>query len=184
MDFWDFDINTIQMKLVVWCYLLARRNQHLDTTVTCAIAQTDGIEMCNIPTLEATKIFQQLHEDLKQNYCNDKARRDKYLLKKVNLELHYGDKEKANTIRNIQRDECCNQCYCNFNFHQGTSITSQEINRIHILMLQNIMEEYKEDDEFKRIDPKKVDKNEASFWKTNNSILDNQTTKILYSSQK
>ena len=38
IDFWDFDIHTIKMKSVFWCYLLAKKKRYLDTTereMTC-----------------------------------------------------------------------------------------------------------------------------------------------------
>ena len=81
--------------------------------------------MYNTPTL-GVEIIQQLQEDLKQHYCDDRARRDKYLLSKEYLESDTGDEEKANAIRNIKKVERCNQCYHNFKFYQRTGITAQE----------------------------------------------------------
>ena len=60
MDFWDFDVHTIKMKKAVQCYLIARRKQHLDTTIICAVARIEGINMYNTLTPEAIKIIQKL----------------------------------------------------------------------------------------------------------------------------
>ena len=86
-------------------------------------------------------------------------------MSKANLESEAGDEEKAKAIRNIIKAERCNQCYCNFKFHQGTGILTQEINPIQIPKLWKTMAEYEEDDEFDWIDPKKVDKNDESKWR-------------------
>ena len=100
---------------------------------------------------------------MKQHYRDHKAKRDKYLLSKANLELDAGDKEKENTIRNIKKVECRNKCYRNFKFHQGTGVSAQAINRIYIPISWNTMEEYEEDGELKWIDPKKFDKDNESL---------------------
>ena len=65
MDFWDFGIHTIKIKLGFWCHLEARRKRHLDTTVIFKAAQKEGLYMFNTTTEEVTKIIQQLHIDLK-----------------------------------------------------------------------------------------------------------------------
>ena len=67
-----------------YSYLLTRRKYYLDTTMICAVAQKEGIKMYNTLTLEAIKITQQLQEDLKQHYQDDKAKRDKCMLSKAN----------------------------------------------------------------------------------------------------
>ena len=85
----------------------------------CAAAQIEEIEIYNPPTLKATKMIQQLQEDVKQHYYNDRVgvvRGNKYLLSKENIESDASDKEKANAIRNIKRAKRCNQCYHNLNF--------------------------------------------------------------------
>ena len=166
MDFWDLDVHTIKLKKAFCCYLLARRKWYLDTTVICTAAWKKGIDMYSTSTPEPIKIIQQLWEDVKQHYQDDKIRRDKDLLSKANLESDAGDEEKANIIRHIKKAERRNQCYQKFRFHQGTEISAQEINRIQLPMSWNAMEEYKEDDEFKWIDPKKVDKDNKSLWWT------------------
>ena len=86
-------------------------------------------------------------------------------MSKANLESEAGDEEKAKAIRNIKKAERRNQCYRNFKFHQGTGISTQEINRIQIPKLWKTMAEYEEDDEFGWIDPKKVDKDDESQWR-------------------
>ena len=158
MDFWNFEVHTLKMKKSLWCYLLKRRKLHLDTTVICTAAHAEGIDMFNSSTADAIKVVGHLREDLKKHYWNNKKRRDEYLLSKANLESEAGDEEKANTIRNIKKAERRNQCYRNFKFHQGTGISTQEINQIQIPKLWKTMAEYEEDDEFDWIDPKKVDK--------------------------
>ena len=60
MDSWDFDVHTLKMKKVFWGYLLARRKRYLDTTVICAAAQKEGVDMYNTPTPEAIETIQQL----------------------------------------------------------------------------------------------------------------------------
>ena len=120
------------MKKALWCYLLKRRKLHLDTTVICTAAKAEGIDMFNSSTPEAIKVVEHLQEELKKHYRNNKTRRDEYLLSKANLESEAGDEEKAKAIRNIKKAERRNQCYCNFKFHQGTGISTQEINRIQI----------------------------------------------------
>lgn len=90
----------------------------------------EGIDTFNTTIVEVIKIIKQLHIDLKQHYQNDGAKRDEYLLNKTNLESEAGDEEKAIAIWNLKRAKCCNQYYCNFTFHRGTGIMSQEINRI------------------------------------------------------
>ena len=130
MDFWDFDIHTTKMNKTFWCNLLARRKQHMNTTVICAETQKEGIDMYNTPTLEATEIIQKLQEGLKQQYRDDRARRDKYLLSKENLESDAGEEEKSNVTRNIKQGKHCNQCYCNFNFTK--ELVSYHITSHHI----------------------------------------------------
>ena len=164
MDFWDFEVHTLKMKKALWCYLLKRRKLHLDTTVICTAAKAEGIDMFNSSTPEAIKVVKHLREELKKHYRNHKTRRDEYLLSKANLESDAGDEEKAKAIRNIKKAERRNQCYRNFKFHQGTGISTQEINRIQIPKLWKTMAEYEEDDEFGWIDPKKVDKDDESQW--------------------
>ena len=44
-DYWDFDVHTLKMKKTFWRYLIARRNNYLDTTVICTAAREEGIEM-------------------------------------------------------------------------------------------------------------------------------------------
>ena len=75
-----------------------------------------------------------IREDLKQHFCDDRARKYEYLLSKANLESDAGKEEKVNAIKNIRKAERRNQYYCNFNFHERTGITSQEINRMQIPM--------------------------------------------------
>ena len=58
MDFWDFDIHTIKMKLGFWCHLRARRKRHLDTTIICKAAQKTGLGMFDTTTEEVRKIIQ------------------------------------------------------------------------------------------------------------------------------
>ena len=91
MDFWDFDIHTIKMKLEFWYHLWARQKHHLDTTVVCESARKLGIDMFNTTTEGVTKIIQQLHINLKQHYQDNRAQRDEYLLNKANLESDAGD---------------------------------------------------------------------------------------------
>ena len=99
------------MKKVFWCYLIARRTLHLDTTVICKAAKEEGIEMYNTSTPEALKIVKQLREDLKEHYQDHKTKRDKYLVSKANLELDTGEEEKAKAIRDIKNTERRNQCF-------------------------------------------------------------------------
>ena len=145
--------------------LSCKKKPHLDTTVICAAARQEGIEMYNTPTPEALEIVKQLQEEMKENYRDHKTKRDGYLLSKANLESDAGEEEKSNTIRNIKKAECRNQCYRNFRFHQGTGISAQEINRIKIPKSWKKMEEYEEDDEFKWEDPKQADKDDDSLWR-------------------
>ena len=94
---WNLENNTPRKtKKACWCYLIARRKLHLDTTVMCAAAREEGIEMCNTPTTEALKIVKKLREDLKEHYRDHKTKRDKYLLSKANLE---SDAEKKGNQR-------------------------------------------------------------------------------------
>ena len=129
-DSWDFDVHTLKMKKTFWSYLIARGKLHLDTTVICAAAREEGIEMYNTPTLEAFKIVKQLQEDLKEHYRDHKTKRDEYLLSKANLESAAGKEEKSKAIKDIKKVERRNQYYRNFLFHQGTGISAQEINQI------------------------------------------------------
>ena len=101
----------IEDEKAFWCYLIARRKYHLDTTIICAAAREEGVEMYNTTTLEAFKIVQQLWEYLKKHYQDHKTKRDEYLLSKENLESDTGDEEKANAIKNVKRGERRNQCY-------------------------------------------------------------------------
>ena len=94
MNFWDFEIHTIKMKLEFWCHLKARRKRHLDTIVICKAAQKEGIDIFNTTAVAVIEIIKQLHINLKQHYQDDRARRDIYLLNKANLELDTGDAEK------------------------------------------------------------------------------------------
>ena len=55
-DFLDFDVHTLKIKKAFWCYLIARRKRHLDTTIICAVASEEGIEMYNTTTPKALKI--------------------------------------------------------------------------------------------------------------------------------
>ena len=71
------------------------------------------------------------------------------MLNKANLESEAGDKEKVDAIRNFKRAKRRNQCYRNFNFHRGTGIMSQEIDRIQIPISWKAMEKYEENAEFK-----------------------------------
>ena len=121
----------------------------MDTTVICAVAREEGIEMYNTPTLAALEIVKQLKEDLKEHYCNHKAKRDEYLLSKANLKSDAGKEEKAKAVRDIKKAEHRNQCYWNFRFHQGTGKSAQEINQTQIPRSWKTMEEYIEDVEFK-----------------------------------
>ena len=86
--------------------------------------------------------------DLKAHYPDHKTKRDEYLLSKANLSQDAGDKDKANTIRNIKKAERRNQCYRNFRFYQGTGKSAQAINRIQIQKSRIILQEYEEDAEF------------------------------------
>ena len=164
-DYWNFDVHTLKMKKAFWSYLIARRKCHLDTTVICAAAREEGIEMFNTSTPAALEIEKQLQEDLKEYYCNHKTKRDEYLLSKVNLESDAVEEGKENTVRNIKKAERRNQCYWYFPFYQGEGISAQEINRIQIPESWKTMEEYVEDDEFEWADPKKVDKDSDSLWR-------------------
>ena len=114
-----FDVHTLKTKKACWCYLIARRKLHLDTTVICAAAREERIKMCNTPTLEALKIGKKLQEDLKKHYRDHKTKRDEYLLSTPNLKSDAGKEEKAKAIRDIKKAERRNQCYRNFLFHQG-----------------------------------------------------------------
>ena len=84
------------MTKAFWCYLIARRKRHLDTTVICAAAKQEGIDMYITSNTEALKVIQQLREDLKKHYQNHKTKRDEYLLSKANLESDAGNEEKTN----------------------------------------------------------------------------------------
>ena len=76
MSFWDLDVHTLKMKKTFWGNLLARRKSHLDTTMICAVAWKEWVDMYNTPTPEVLEIIQQLWEDLKQHDWDDKATRD------------------------------------------------------------------------------------------------------------
>ena len=91
MDLWDFEVHTLKKTKAFWCYLPIRRKLQLDTTVICKATKGEGIGMVNTSTPEATKIVQQLQEDLKKHYHDHKTKRDEYVLSKVNLELDAGD---------------------------------------------------------------------------------------------
>ena len=93
------------MTKACWCYLIARRKFHLDTTVICAAAKEEGIDMYNTTTPKAHKIVQQLEQDLKEHYQDHKTKRDEYLLSKVDLESVTGEEEKAKAIRAIKKAE-------------------------------------------------------------------------------
>ena len=93
-DYWDFNGHTLKMKKVCWCYLIVRRNLHLDTTVVYAAAREEGIEMYNTPTPEALKIVKQLQEDWKEHYRDHKTKRDEYLLSKSDLKSDADEEEK------------------------------------------------------------------------------------------
>ena len=86
------------MKLTFCHYLTVRRKRHFDTNVVCKASKKKGIEIFNILKLKATKIIQQLHIDLKQQYYDNRARRDEYLLSKANLESYVVDEGKVNAI--------------------------------------------------------------------------------------
>ena len=130
----------------------------MDTTVICAAAREEGIEMYNTPTPDTLKIVKQLQKDLKEHYRDHKTKRDEYLLSKANLESDAGEKEQSKAIRDIKKPERRNQCYWDFWFHQRTGISAQEFNRIQISKSWKTIEEYVEDAKFKWEDPKKVDK--------------------------
>ena len=66
-DYWEFGVYTMKMKKACWCYLIARRKLHLDTTVICAASREEEIKMYNTPILEALEIVKQLGEDLKKH---------------------------------------------------------------------------------------------------------------------
>ena len=102
-DYWDFDVHTLKMKKAFWCYLITRRRLHLDTTVICAAAREEGIEMYNTPTPEALKIVKQLQEDLKEHYRDHKTKRDEYLLSTANLESDAGKEEKNKGNKRYQK---------------------------------------------------------------------------------
>ena len=104
-EFWDLDVHTLKITKTFCCYLIARRKHHLDTTVICAAAKEEGIDMYNTSTQEAIKIILQLQKDLKKHYQDHKTKRDEYLLSKANLESDAGDKEKAKAIRDIKKAE-------------------------------------------------------------------------------
>ena len=67
-DYCDFDVHTLKMNKNFWAYLIARRKKHLDTSVLCAAAKKEGIDMYNTPTLEAANILKQIQVDLKAHY--------------------------------------------------------------------------------------------------------------------
>ena len=148
-----------------WAILIARRRKHLDTSIICAAAMKEGIDMYNTPTSEALTILKQIQVDLKAHYRDHQTKRDEYLLSKANLAQDAGEEEKASAIRNIKKAEQRNQCYRNFRFHQGTGISTQAIDRIQIPKSWKTMQEYEEDAEFNWEDPKKVDKKDESLWR-------------------
>ena len=113
-DFWDSDVHILKMKKAFWCYLIVRKKHHLDTTVICAAAWEEGIEMYNTATLEELQIVQQIQEDLKEHYQDHKIKQNEYLLSKKNLESDAGEEVKPKTIRDIKKAEYCNQCCGNF----------------------------------------------------------------------
>ena len=164
-DYWDFDIHTLKMNKNFWAILISRRKKHLDTSVLCAAAMREGIDMYNTSTPKAIEILKQIQVDLKAHYRDHRIIRDEYLLSKANLAQDVGEEEKSNAIRNIKKAERRNQCYQNFRFHQGTSISAQAIDRIQIPKSWKTMQEYEIDDEFEWEDPKKVDKKDESLWR-------------------
>ena len=121
--------------------------------------------MYNTSTPKAIEILKQIQVDLKAHYCDYRIKRDKYLLSKATLAQDVGEEEKSNAIRNIKKAERRNQCYRNFRFHQGTSISAQAINRIQIPKSWKTMQESEIDNEFEWEDPKKVDKKDESLWR-------------------
>ena len=123
-DYLDFNVHTLKMKKNFWSYLIARRKNHLDTSVICTAAREEGIEMYNTSTPEALKIVKLLQVDLKAHYRDHKTKQDEYLLSKENLAQDAGEKVKANAIRNIKKVERRNQCYRYFCFHPGTGMIS------------------------------------------------------------
>ena len=62
----------------------------MDSTVICAAAREEGIEMYTTTIPEAFEIVKQLREDFKEHYCNPKTKRDEYLLSKANLGQNVG----------------------------------------------------------------------------------------------
>ena len=60
MDFWDFEVHTLKMKRALCRYLLKRRKRHLDTTVICAAAKAEGIDMYNTSTPVAIKTVEKI----------------------------------------------------------------------------------------------------------------------------
>ena len=83
----------MKMKKAFWSYLIARRRRQLDTSVICAAAREEEIEMYNTPTLEALDIVKQLREVMNEHYRDHKTKRDEYLLNKTNLESDAGEEE-------------------------------------------------------------------------------------------
>ena len=89
-DYFDFDVHTLKIKKAFWCYLVARRKHHLDTTIICVAAREMGVEIYNTSPPEALKIVKQLQEDLKEHYQDHKTKGDEYLLSKENIEPDAG----------------------------------------------------------------------------------------------
>ena len=83
----------------------------MDTSVLCAAAKKEGIDMYNTLTPETVIILKQLQVDLKAHYCDHRIKRDEYLLSKTNLAQDAGEEEKANAICNIKKAERRNQCF-------------------------------------------------------------------------
>ena len=104
-DYWDFDVHTLKMNKNFWAILIARRRKHLDTSIICAAAMKEGIDMYNTPTSEAITIVKQIQVDLKAHYRDHQTKQDKYLLSKANLAQDAGEEERASAIRNIKKAE-------------------------------------------------------------------------------
>ena len=121
--------------------------------------------MYDTTTPETLKIVKQIQEDLKEHYRDHKTKRDEYLLSKANLESDVGKEIKVKAIRDIKKVERWNQYYRDFWFHQGTGISTHEINPIQIPKSRKTMEEYVADAEFGLLNLKKVDKDNDSLWR-------------------
>lgn len=112
------------MKLAFWCYLIAKREHHLDTTLTSAAAREEGIDMYTTSTPEGLKIVMQLQEDLNKHFYNHRIKQDKYLLSKANLESDAGKEDEAKAKRDIKKEERLNQYYMIFQFYQERGVIS------------------------------------------------------------